>query len=351
MAGYAEGVRVDPRCRGFHHDREKNVVWGYLLGIDLVPTPSGVICHEANLSAGLSERLRRGYWDRDPIPEGLADFAKEARLQSIVWVSGISQPIDPWFYGELHRELKRDGLDFRVLEDPQNPVRTDLPADLPVPDRAPFSMENAQPNTLVVKTRDLKAGPDRMLTRKDWFALSVGRDLEKTGESRVRLLPQTRTPPPVPIPDDPGIPNLVYKYPTTGKGKGVFFLRVGDPDQARSLARAIDARTGLSGGFFQPWVCSPFLPGRKVYEFRTVILVTPVGVRFLGARRRETVHPIPDTLPEGIVEDRKPFINTGFFGNISAPRDVTLEEPVVHASMAIAESAARVLSRVFVTSS
>lgn len=59
MGGFAEGVTVDRRCRGFFHDRGRNVVYGYLLGIDLVPTPSGVICHEANLNAGIFERTRR----------------------------------------------------------------------------------------------------------------------------------------------------------------------------------------------------------------------------------------------------------------------------------------------------
>ena len=349
MAGYATAVRVDPRCRGFHLDRARNIVWGYLLGIDVVPTPSGVICHEANLDAGLSGRMRKGYWDEDPIPKGLEALASDAGFRNIVWMSGVNQPIDPWFYGELRRILTGAGLDIQVLEDEQAPVRHDLPSDLPVPGRAPFAPENPEPNTLVVRARDLKVGPDALMVDKKCFAQAVGTDLQRTGESRVRVLPGRRHPPQVSLPEDPGLPNLVYKYPLGGKGEGVFFLRVRDREQAIKLGREIDGRTGRTGGVFQPWVCSPLLPGRRIYEFRTIILVTPVGVRFLGARRRETVTPLPDTLPEGIVEDRRPFIITGYFENISVPRDPALEGPVAAASLAVAESLARLLKRGFVT--
>ena len=206
-----------------------------------------------------------------------------------------------------------------------------------------------KPGTLVIKAEDLKAGPDFVLTNKISFAQAIGTDLEESGDGRAKVLPHTKIPPLVPLPEDPGLPNLVYKYPESAKGRGVFFLRTGDRNRAAELGREIDRRTGLSGGIFQPWVCSPVLSGRRIYEFRAIILVTPMGVRFLGARRRETVHPLPDSLPEGIVEDRKPFIITGFFDNITVPRDPSLEGPIEAASLAVGESVARVISRVFVT--
>ena len=49
------------------------------------------------------------------------------------------------------------------------------------------------------------------------------------------------------------------------------------------------------------------------------------------------------------MEDRSPFINTGFFGNVSGPRDPSLEGPILEASLAIVESTASVLGRAFRT--
>ncbi|MHC4781391.1 MAG: hypothetical protein ACYTFG_22695, partial [Planctomycetota bacterium] len=47
VGDYVTGVRVDPRCRGFYADRGRNIVFGYLIGIDLIPTSDGVWCVEA----------------------------------------------------------------------------------------------------------------------------------------------------------------------------------------------------------------------------------------------------------------------------------------------------------------
>jgi len=69
----------------------------------------------------------------------------------------------------------------------------------------------------------------------------------------------------------------------------------------------------------------------------------------MGATRRTTTTPIPDHLPEGLVEDRTPFIRTRGFGHHIGPIEQEDEGPVRDASMAFGEAIVRVLSRGFVT--
>jgi hypothetical protein len=350
MAGFAEGVAVDRRCRGFFHDRDRRVVYGYLLGIDLVPTVHGVICHEANLNAGIFERTRRPLWETDPIPEGFASFVRERQMDGVIWVGADLTPLDPWFHAQLWHGLTDRGIEVEILEDARLPPRRGVPAGVPVPARALFPPAEPPVGTLVVRIRSYGIGPDVVVQDKEAFARALGPELTRVTEGAVKVLPLLPEPDGVTLPDDPGVPNLVYKYPQENKGEGVFFLRARDADHARALAREVDRSTGERGGCFQPWVSSVFLPGRRVYEYRTMILVTPAGVRFLSARRRESVTPVPDRLPLGVVEDRRPFIITGYFGNVSTPPDPAEESLVRSASLAVAEALAASLGRSFATS-
>jgi hypothetical protein len=200
-----------------------------------------------------------------------------------------------------------------------------------------------------VRLCSYRVGPDLFLSNKEAFARVLGQELRRSGDNRVKVLPLTPDPGEVSLPDDPGSPNLVYKYPLDNQGKGVFFLRARDSSHARTLAQEVDRATGEKGGLFQPWVSSNLLPNRLIYEHRTVVLVTPIGIQYLGARRRETVTPLPPKVPEGVVEDRKPLIITGFFGNASVPVDPSEEALLEGASVALGEAIARVISRGFIT--
>jgi len=351
MGGFVEGVTVDPRCRGFFHDGDRRVVYGYLLGIDLVPTPNGVVCHEANLNAGLSERRRRPLWETDPIPEGLAEFARERDLDRVIWVGADLTPLDPWFHGQLWEGLTSRGIGVEVLEDIRLPTRRGIPAGVPAPGRALIPPAEPPDGSLVVRLRSYRIGSDVVVHDKDVFTRAMAPESAGMNDGTVKVLPFLPGPVDVTLPDDPGVPNVVYKYPEGGRGQGVFFFRARDADHAMALAREVDRTTGERKGGFQPWVSSAFLPGRRIYEYRVIILVTPDGVRFLSARRRESVTPIPERLSLGVVEDRRPFIITGYFGNISTAADPAEESLIRSASLAVAEGLAASLSRGFVTRS
>lgn len=349
MGDFAEGVRIDARCRGFFHDPSRNVVYGYLLGVDLALTDHGAVCFESNLNAGLIRRVREPLWDRDPVAVELAAFAELHGFRRVIWVGGIA-PLDPWLYRQIRDELGARSIEFRLLEDPRFPRRTDIPADLPAPGRTLFPPTTPPRDTLVVRIGGYRLGSDRIVSEKDSFSRAIGRDLAAAGETRVAVHPLRMDPGSVTLPSDPGVPNLVYKYPEANQGTGVFFLRARDAAHARELAREIDRRTRERGGLFEPWTASRELPGRFAEEFRSMLLVSPVGVHWMGAYGRITRTPMPDKLAEGIVEDRAPFIRTGHFGNASVRVRAEDQEPLREASLALGESIVRVLRRGFETS-
>ncbi len=349
MGDFVEGVRVDPRCRGFFHDPSRNVAYAYLLGVDLALTDRGAVCFESNLNAGLTRRVREPLFGRDPIAMELAAFAEIHGFRRVLWIGGIA-PLEPWLYRQLRDELGARSIELRVLEDPRFPRRTDIPPDLPAPGRTLFPPPEPPRDTLVVRLRAYKLGSDRVVSEKDSFSRAVGRDLAAAGETRVVVNPLRADPGRVAFPADPGVPNLVYKYPDANLGRGVFFLRARDAAHARELGHEIDRRTGERGGLFEPWIASREVPGRFAEEFRSMLLVSPVGVHWMGAYGRVTRTPMPDTLDEGIVEDRAPFIRTGVFGNENVPVRDEDRAPLREASLALGESIARVLSRGFATS-
>jgi hypothetical protein len=132
-------------------------------------------------------------------------------------------------------------------------------------------------------------------------------------------------------------------------GVGVHFLRARDEEHALALARELDRSAGEEVGLFQPWVSSPLLPGRHLWESRSHVLVCPVGNRFLGARRRETVTPIPEQLEEGVVKDRRPFLNNGMRGSVHMLANPDDEALIRDGTMGVADGLANILTRGFVT--
>ena len=350
MGAYAEGVCIDSRCRGFYHDPERNTVWGYLLGLDLVTTPSGVVCHEANLSPGLHEKIRRGYWDRDPIPIGLADFADRHELGRILWMNSSQTPIEPWFYSQLRDGLADRRIGLEVLEDTRLPKRRDIPEDLPVPARGLFPPSDPSSNTVVVRLCGYRVGPDFFLSNKDAFGKVVGQELWRSGEVRVKVLSLTS--------GSRGRSNspMIQVAPTSStstlwkiRGRVCSSSGHGTPSMPERWGRKWTGPQGRRVGSSSPGFLQRSCGTARSTSTGPMILVTPVGIQYLGARRRETVTPLPDKVPEGVVEDRKPFIITGYFGNVSVPVDPAEEALLEGASVAIGEAIARVISRGFKT--
>jgi hypothetical protein len=59
---------------------------------------------------------------------------------------------------------------------------------------------------------------------------------------------------------------------------------------------------------FQTYIPSSLAEGRRLAIARAHVLATPVGLEFLSAHRVVSNCPVPESLPEGLVEDSRPYI-------------------------------------------
>lgn len=343
---YAKGVEVPQPCRGFYSDPEKNYTEGYLLGLDLIPNEGGIWCIEANLGAALREDRRR-FFERDPVSLRVLEMVREKRVKRLVWIVPAHTPLNPWLMGQLAEGARVQGFQLEVREDPRVPTRLDLPHGAPEPLRTVFPPEPT-PDTLVVKTRGWGVGSDLVVNHKSLFLRNLDWALEETGETRVRAPVMTRNPPAIPLQDN-GLPNLVYKFPGMDKGRGVFFLRARGQEHARELARGLDREMGQKAGLFQPYLLSNLLPGRRFYDVRTLLFVSPDDVVPLGGLRKESAHPIPELQEDGVIRDRRPFSMSIYYGNDYAPLASEEVKELDDASRAVGEAIQRILSRGFIT--
>jgi hypothetical protein len=124
---------------------------------------------------------------------------------------------------------------------------------------------------------------------------------------------------------DGPFPNLVYKFPERDQGQGVIFMKVPSLERARAI---LDDRVAMNrvsvaniwtklryrlnmeeqAGVFQAYVPSTLLEGRRLAITRAHVLATPVGITFLSAHRIVSNVPVPESLPEGVVQDARPYI-------------------------------------------
>lgn len=349
LGDYADSVRVDPRARGFFRDRERNVVWGYLIGIDLIPAPDGVWCVEANLNTAAYNDQFKDLWDAEGAIERVFRTAKEWGFRTVWWHDQDLREVSPWLMVTLQEKAADNGLNVIVREDYRVPPRPGFPPGLARPAKRLTSPSTAPKNTLVVRRNCYGVGSDFVISNKEPFIRGMESELRASGDGRCKVPSMTRMPPgPLPAPID-GLPNLVYKYPDLGMGEGVFFLRARDRAHALALARGLDREMGEPPGLFQPFVLSRLLPGRRVYDVRCELLVTPLGISQVLGLRREASKPVPETVEDGIVPNEGAFTSNLATGGKAVPLSPGEEQEITSATRAIGEALVRLFSRGFKT--
>jgi hypothetical protein len=130
LGDYATKVRVDPRARGFYHDRGRNVVWGYSIGFDLIPTATGVWCVEANPNTGAYRAFEEGDYGQEGAIERIFLAAKEWGFGTVWWENVDWHAISPWQMETFTEKARTTclslitGEDFRVPPAPNLPKET-----------------------------------------------------------------------------------------------------------------------------------------------------------------------------------------------------------------------------------
>ncbi len=344
---WADSVPVDPRAKTFFHDPRRNVLSGHLIGFDLIPAEDDVWCVEANLNTSFAE-VRREQLNPEPAVPALLEIARSMDARHVWWVEQDHAPARPWLFDELGRATAQAGMNFRIFESWQ--VAGSGARAAPAHTSGRYAHADLRPpaDTLILRRSALPLGPDRIIADKEPFVRGMASMLHATGESRVRVPEMSRDPDLDGTATHAGLPNLVYKYPDMGKGEGVHFLRAESEAHAVELAREIDRASGEPPGLFQPFVCSRILPGRRIYDVRCEMIVTPLGVAPVFALRREAGKPLPEHLPPGSVGALGVFNSNVSTGGHFAPIDAIEAESIWNAAHAIADTLRRLLARAYV---
>jgi hypothetical protein len=349
LGDYLEDVGVDPRARGFFHDDARNVTWGYSIGIDLIPSHDGVWCVEANLNTGAYYDGYRHLWNSTAAIEGLFQAAEELKAETVWWHGMDRSRISPWLMQTLEDMAGSAGMDVIIREDFRARPRDDFPPGILPPQKRLMSPTVVPKNTLVVRRNCYGVGSDFVVSNKEPFIRGMQAELLAAGDTRCRVPPMTKYPPKVEPPRAVGLPNLVYKYPDASQGMGVFFMCVADPEQAVNIARRLDRERGEPPGLFQPFVCSRILPGRRVYDVRCELIVTPLGARKVLGIRRESTQAIPREIGLGLFPSDGVFTSNMSTGGRTAPLGPSEEQEIEDAALAVGEALVRLLSRGFRT--
>ncbi len=348
LGDYVTAVRVDPRCRGFHWNRGHGQLFGQLVGVDLLPTSRGVWCVEANISTAFNEG-RRAVLDPEPSVAVLFAAARDAGAKHVVWHDMERSEVRSWLLRELHEAARAHGMSIDVRESYRIPSRIDLPSGSPRPGKFVLSPNGVPDDTFVLRRNTYAWGSDFLVANKAPFTRGVHRALSDSADARVRVPTMSCDPADVFTDADDELPNLVYKYPDIEKGEGVFFMRARDPEHARRLADQLDRESGERPGLFQPFICSRLLDGRRVYDVRCEVLITPNGARHVFSIRREAMQGMPARLPEGLVSTPGIFTSNLATGGRFAPVSADEAEEVREAALAVGEALVSALNHTFVT--
>ena len=126
-------------------------------------------------------------------------------------------------------------------------------------------------------------------------------------------------------------------------------MKARDTSHALTLAREIDRRTGEPPGLFQPFTCSRLLEGRRIFDVRTEIFLSPLGTWYLVAFRREGSRPLPEDLPEGVFPTTGVFTSNLSTGGVMSAVREDEERELRDAALAVGDALRTVLERTFQT--
>ena len=315
-ASYLQRTPQRLETAAYWHDSRRHTTVGVVVGIDFIVNAEGVWFVESNLNAGLMEERSRMY-EADPFVENLVRFARENGYSRIVFLACNDYPVDPIMATRIEQAASAAGLHATVLEDSHAPTGR-LSQTFLVP---PLDAER----TLVVRSKMFHTTLDALFHHKT-LSLAALASYQRAFPDRDVQVPSTGTAslPPV-LPMDGPFPNLVCKFPERDQGQGVIFMKVPSLERAQailddpvemnrhSVAAVITKlryRLNLEDqtSVFQAYIPSSLLEGRKLFIVRAHVLATPVGLTYLSAHRVVSKLPIPESLPEGLVENSRPYI-------------------------------------------
>ncbi len=342
---YARGIPQAPAYRGYWHDPARQNTVGVAVGIDFIPSPAGWWFVESNLDSALRAE-RTNLYDHDPIVANLVDFVASRGYERLIVVPGNTVRLDAGMLTQFEKESARRGLALTIADDKFLPGSRSQSLGLP-----PLT----ESRTFVARIRRFHTALDYLVADKSAAYRVLRSYLAESGDRSFHLpatgtLEETFRPP-----GNEAFPNLVYKLSEWDQGQAVVFMKLSSLEgseeivatamfaaRPRGAAYRFGLMFGRRGGFFQSYVKSA-PAGGHLYIVRAHVLVSPVGNRFLSAHRVVAAFPLPESLPDGVVKDSRPFLVNYSAGARyeTVPRDE--EASVARAALGVAAGLGKAL--------
>jgi hypothetical protein len=315
-SGYLRRTPQPLEMAAYWHDPARHTTVGVVVGLDFIVNDEGVWFVESNLNAGLMEERSRLY-DPDPFVTALVRFAQRGGYTSMVFLACNDVPVDDIMAERIERAGTTAGLHTTVFEDRYAPQRR-LTQTFLVP-----ALEHDR--TLVVRSKMFHTSLDSIFHHKTLSLQALRSYHHLFPDPDLRLPPTGIDSIPEDLNMDGPFPNLVCKFPERDQGQGVVFMKVPSLTRARAIVADTERMNRHSvanvwtklryslkledqNGVFQTYIPSSLLDGRRLSIARAHVLATPVGIEFLSAHRVVSNCPVPESLPEGLVTDSRPYI-------------------------------------------
>ena len=308
-----------PACRGYWYDPEKHACIGMHIGLDLLRNRGKYYVIEANLGAALRENRRALYSSRlDPYIATLLEVAVEHDFKRIVMLrSGWSSAqLDEFALAERESGIEVIGASTPFLYPEISRSASGLP-------------EALQESTLYVLFSGQGTPLSLFMHDKLWAGRWLQDGVDETPPT-AELLAYTPTYSRITLPDepqDPRWPNLVVKLASGDSGKFVVLgrfrseahvreeLQLGNPGDLPGVfnigigEKLIDRLFPRLQTIYQPYIAPDLLEGR-ICKIRLHAFISPLADRFLSAHDTIGCAAVPETCPEGLISDIRPYVSS-----------------------------------------
>lgn len=309
---YARDIPQPLKYRGFWHDSNYNSTYGVAIAIDFIPTPEGFWHIENNLNFAASI-ISLAPNEFNAIVSNIFSFISKGEYQRLVIVNKTHTHIDRELAELLEVTAHAQNIKLIIIEDAYL-----LQSHYVQSYSIPFLNDR---DTLVVRLKCYNTSLDYLLDNK----LASQKILEiykkKTSDPYL-LLPVAGEEPVIKeLDQNDAFPNLIYKFPDNDAGQGLIFIKARSNDHAKEVLKnaiAVNHFKNITNnivnsiknknGYFQSYIHSPFIHGRRLSKVRAHVLITPNGIQFLSAHRVISKFTVPDNLSFGLVQDHRPYL-------------------------------------------
>ncbi len=330
---YIEDIPLDRRVCPVWRSEGSNSESCMIVGIDTLMHEGKVYFVESNINPGFHSDRMNLYPDGDPVCRNIVEYAAEKGYSRIVFCPAnvVASFVKTSYLMEVELEASwraiaaEKGIELEVVDSPV--------LGSPYNRRSELFMSDDVRDTLFVNVRDLHSPLSRLLGMKGKLEDHLSVCNKKLPEADQVLLPrEIANDSELPPPDRaPRFPNIIVKDITLDRAEGIVMYK------CSTLPEGANEGTRQAFEYVVPDRVRKEVNGSTeefVFVFRSHILLTPDGPRYLAVRKDLSAEPVPASLDEGQVQNKRAYISNLHLGSYSV--QTTDEESSAHERFSLA---------------